>query len=147
MARETGKILGAIAGDTIAPTRFPVSATCTRAAVTDAHTEAVSVALGRAAGLDEVAAAFREFGGELATLALPSAPRHLITVHDDPYRPQPRLDRDADGGMTTSVGRIREEAALSNGIKYVLVSHNTKMGAAKGAVLTAEYLVSSGYID
>jgi aspartate-semialdehyde dehydrogenase len=147
VARETGKILGAIAGDTIAPTRFPVSATCTRAAVTDAHTEAVSVALGRTAHLDEVAAAFREFGGELAELALPSAPRRLITVHDDPFRPQPRLDRDADGGMTTSVGRIREDAALPNGIKYVLVSHNTKMGAAKGAVLTAEYLVSSRYID
>ena len=68
-------------------------------------------------------------------------------MHDDPFRPQPRLDRDADGGMTTSVGSIRDEAALPNGIKYVLVSHNTKMGAAKGAVLTAEYLVSSGYID
>jgi len=67
-------------------------------------------------------------------------------VHDDPFRPQPRLDRDADGGMTTSVGRIREDEALDNGIKYLLVSHNTKMGAAKGAVLTAEYLATAGYI-
>ena len=146
VARETGKILGALAGDTIAPTAFPVSATCTRAAVTDAHTEAVSVSLGRAAGLEEVAAAFREFGHELTGLGLPSAPARLITVHEDPFRPQPRLDRDADGGMTTSVGRLREEPALPNGVKYVLVSHNTKMGAAKGAVLTAEYLVTSGYI-
>ena len=48
--------------------------------------------------------------------------------------------------MTTSVGRIREDQALDNGIKYLLVSHNTKMGAAKGAVLTAEYLVTAGYI-
>ena len=39
-----------------------------------------------------------------------------------------------------------EDTALDNGIKYVLVSHNTKMGAAKGAVLTAEYLVTAGYI-
>ncbi len=31
-------------------------------------------------------------------------------------------------------------------MKYVLVSHNTKMGAAKGAVLTAEYLVRAGYV-
>ena len=31
-------------------------------------------------------------------------------------------------------------------VKYVLVSHNTKMGAAKGAVLTAEYLVTAGYV-
>ena len=37
--------------------------------------------------------------------------------------------------MATSVGRVREDGVLENGIKYVLVSHNTKMGAAKGAVL------------
>ena len=137
VARETGKILGA---------SFPVSATCTRAAVTEGHTESVSVSLGVHATPAHVAAAFRELGAELARLELPSAPRRFITVHDDPFRPQPRLDRDADGGMTTSVGRIREDAALEHGVKYVLVSHNTKMGAAKGAVLTAEYLVTTGYI-
>ncbi len=48
--------------------------------------------------------------------------------------------------MTTSVGRIRADSALDNGIKYLLVSHNTKMGAAKGAVLTAEYLAVKGYL-
>ena len=144
VARETGKILGAMGEHGIVAASFPVSATCTRAAVTEGHTEAVTVSLGRRVTPENVAAAFREFGGELA--GLPSAPRRLITVHDDPFRPQPRLDRDADSGMTTSVGRIREDAALDNGIKYVLVSHNTKMGAAKGAVLTAEYLVTAGYI-
>ena len=41
---------------------------------------------------------------------------------------------------------IRADHALEHGIKYVLVSHNTKMGAAKGAVLTAEYLVTAGYV-
>jgi aspartate-semialdehyde dehydrogenase len=106
----------------------------------------VAVSLGRRASPADVAAAFREFGGELARLALPSAPERMITVHDDPFRPQPRLDRDADGGMTTSVGRIRDDPALERGIKYVLVSHNTKMGAAKGAVLTAEYLATTGYL-
>jgi aspartate-semialdehyde dehydrogenase len=92
-----------------------------------------------------VAAALAGFAGDLAGLALPSAPRRLITVHDDPFRPQPRLDRDADGGMTTSVGRIRPDPALEHGVKYVLVSHNTKMGAARGAVLVAEYLATAGY--
>jgi aspartate-semialdehyde dehydrogenase len=65
-------------------------------------------------------------------------------VTDDPFRPQPRLDRDRDGGMVTSVGRVRADHALPNGIKYVLVSHNTKMGAAKGAILVAEHLAHSG---
>jgi aspartate-semialdehyde dehydrogenase len=35
---------------------------------------------------------------------------------------------------------------LANGTTYVLVSHNTRMGAAKGAVLAAEYLATPGYI-
>ena len=146
VARETGKILGVLGEAGIAPAAFPVSATCTRAAVSEGHTEAVTASLGQRASPGEVSAAFSEFGGELARLALPSAPRRLITVHEDPFRPQPRLDRDAEGGMTTSVGRIREDQALENGVKYVLVSHNTKMGAAKGAVLTAEYLATAGYL-
>ena len=128
------------------PAPFPVSATCARVAVSEGHTEAVTVSLGAPAAPADVAAAFRDFGREWARLELPSSPRRLITVHDDPFRPQPRLDRDADGGMTTSVGRIREAAALEHGVKYVLVSHNTRMGAARGAVLTAEHLALSGYV-
>jgi len=46
--------------------------------------------------------------------------------------------------MTTVVGRLREDPVLPNGIKWVLLSHNTKMGAAKGACLVAEYLVNQG---
>ena len=146
VAKETLKILGVVGEGGVGPASFKVGATCTRAAVIEGHTEAVSVSTQTPCSPADVANAFREFGAELARLALPSAPRRMITVHDDPFRPQPRLDRDADGGMTTSVGRIREDGALDNGIKYILVSHNTKMGAAKGAVLTAEYLASTGYI-
>jgi aspartate-semialdehyde dehydrogenase len=51
-----------------------------------------------------------------------------------------------DDGMATVVGRVREDRVLPNGIKYMLVSHNTKMGAAKGCVLEAEILKSDGYI-
>jgi aspartate-semialdehyde dehydrogenase len=144
VARETGKILGRVVDGAVAPASFPVSATCTRAAVSEGHTEAVAVSLGAAASPGEVAEAFRAFDGGLGARALPSAPSRMITVHDDPFRPQPRLDRDADSGMTTSVGRIRADDALEHGVKYVLVSHNTKMGAAKGAVLTAEWLVAEG---
>jgi aspartate-semialdehyde dehydrogenase len=146
VARETVKILGGLGADGVTPAEFAVSATCTRAAVLEGHTEAVSVSTSRTCGPQDVAAAFREFGDEFVRLGLPSAPQRLITVHDDPFRPQPRLDRDVDGGMTTSVGRLRPDPALDNGIKYLLVSHNTKMGAAKGAVLTAEYLMTAGYI-
>lgn len=146
VARETAKILGTPGEAGIAPAAVAVSATCTRAAVIEGHTEAVVVSTRQSCTPADVRVAFEEFGAELARYELPSAPRRLITVHDDPFRPQPRLDRDADGGMTTSVGRIREDGALENGIKYVLVSHNTKMGAAKGAVLVAEYLAATEYL-
>ena len=46
--------------------------------------------------------------------------------------------------MTTVVGRIRPDPVLENGVKLVLLSHNTKLGAAKGACLVAEYLVHAG---
>jgi aspartate-semialdehyde dehydrogenase len=147
VTRETGKILGTLdEGRGIVPAAFPVSATCTRVAVVEGHTEAVTVSLGEPATVADVAEAFRSFGDGLTRLGLPSAPRRLITVLDDPFRPQPRLDRDADGGMTTSVGRIRVDPALEHGVRYVLVSHNTRMGAAKGAVLTAEWLIAEGRV-
>jgi aspartate-semialdehyde dehydrogenase len=146
VAKETGKILGVMGEGGVLAAPFPVSATCTRAAVIEGHTEAVFVSTSKPCSEADAATAMREFGAAFDKLALPSAPRRLITVHDDPFRPQPRLDRDADGGMTTSVGRIRADHALHNGIKYLLVSHNTKMGAAKGAVLIAEYLAVSNYL-
>jgi len=92
-----------------------------------------------------VAKAMQDFAG-LKGSGLPSAPRQMIVVLNDPFRPQPRLDRDTDNGMATTVGRIRKDSVLENGIKYVLVSHNTKMGAARGAVLVAELLIKQGYI-
>lgn len=133
-------------GETVEPAAFPVSATCARVPVLEAHTESVSVALRRAATMDAVKTALREHGREFMRLGLPSCPPRLIDVSEDPFRPQPRLDRDREQGMLTSVGRVRPDQALPNGVKYVLVSHNTKMGAARGAMLVAEYLVERGHL-
>lgn len=143
---ETQKILGRFIQDKIEPASFPVSATCTRVPVLDGHTETVNVAFNKPASLEEVKSALRGFGADFLALNLPSAPSKLIQVTEDPFRPQPRRDRDAGDGMVTSVGRVRPDPALVNGFKYVLVSHNTKMGAAKGAILVAEYLVHIGQI-
>lgn len=143
--RETRKILGSFGGGAIAPHDVGVSCTCTRVAVLDGHTEAVHVKLRKCPPIDEVKAALREWRGDPAANGLPSSPDRWIDVSDEPFRPQPRLDRDAGGGMVTSVGRVREERVLG-GVKYVLVSHNTKMGAARGALLVAELLVAQGRI-
>ena len=143
--KETQKILGSLNGESITPASFPVSATCTRVAVLDGHFVTVFVATEKPCSVDEVKAAMREFTGGLT--GLPTAPNPVIHVFDDPFRPQPRRDRDLGGGMTTSVGRLREEKALGeNGVKFVLVSHNTKAGAAKGAILVAELLGRDGYL-
>ncbi len=144
--RETRKILGRLVGDGIEPAPFPVSCTCTRVPVLEGHTESVFVALSRPATEAEVRSAGREHGAAFVAKGYPSSPKHLIVAHDDPFRPQVRLDRDNDDGMATTVGRLRPDGAQANGWKYLLVSHNTKMGAAKGAVLAAEDLIARGYI-
>ncbi len=143
--KETQKILGTVQGQALTPAAFAVSCTCTRVNVLEGHTESVFVATEKPCQPEDVARAMTAFD-PLADSNLPSAPRHMILVHPDPFRPQPRLDRDTDNGMATTVGRIRRDPALQNGIKYVLVSHNTKMGAARGSVLTAELLIKEGYI-
>ena len=145
--QETQKILGSFAGNTVNPARFNVSCTCTRVNVREGHTESVFVSTQKTCAVDEITRVLREYNGLVGGAELPSAPRHMIIVHEDPFRPQPRLDRDAEDGMATVVGRIRKDNVLENGIKYLLVSHNTKMGAAKGAVLVAELLIRDGYIS
>ncbi len=141
---ETSKILGSLDGEQIQPLTLPVSATCTRVSVRDGHTESVFASLGKQASLADVAEALRAYGGEFTDLGLPSAPERMIEVSEDPFHPQPRVDCMAGDGMTTVVGRLREDPVLENGVKLMLLSHNTKMGAAKGATLVAEYLVHSG---
>ncbi len=146
VAIETRKILGTLSDDKIVPADFIVTGICTRVPVIESHTEAVFVGLKRGASVEEAKQVMTEFGKDFVSLGFPSAPDQLIHVHEDPFRPQPRLDRDAGGGMTTSVGGIEKHQALPNGLKWTLVSHNTKMGAAKGAILVAEYLRHCGHI-
>jgi aspartate-semialdehyde dehydrogenase len=146
VAAETRKILGRLGEGGIEPHPAAVGATCTRVGVLEGHTLAITVETERPCDPAAAAEAMRAFRGDFAGLDLPSAPAHPILVHDDPFRPQPRLDRDAEGGMATSVGRLRAEPALANGLKYVALSHNTRMGAAHGAVLAAEHLLRAGLL-
>ena len=143
---ETCKILGQYKASGLQPASIRMSTTCTRVPVLEGHTESVLALTTRSATVDEARDAFNNFGTEFVRMGLPSAPRQLIVVHDDPFRPQPRLDRSLDNGMATSVGRLRTDSAFENGLQYVLLSHNTKMGAANGTVLTAELLAHGGYI-
>jgi aspartate-semialdehyde dehydrogenase len=137
---ETKKILGNMNNGSITSQSFKVSCTCTRVPVLDGHTETVFVETENTVEAEDVKKEMLKFSKNVSIKSLPTAPKDYIIVHDDPTRPQPRIDREINDGMTTVVGRLRKDTAFDNGVKYVLLSHNEKMGSAKGAVLLAELL-------
>ncbi len=141
---ETAKILGAVDGERIRPADLVASAACHRVATLDGHLEAVSVELGREATADEAVEAMSRFDGDVAGLGLPSAPDRPLVVRSEPDRPQPRLDRDAGGGMAAVVGRVRRCPVLT--LRFELLSHNTLRGAAGGTLLNAELLAARGML-
>lgn len=147
--KETVKILGKMnAQGTVGDARMKVSCTCTRVAVRDGHTECVFVETEKPCSPEDYKAAIARFNEKFRKEfgELPSAPKECIVVRNEENRPQPRRDRDAGAGMSTVVGRIRSDPVFANGLKYVVLSHNTKKGAAKGGMLVAEELVKKGLI-
>ncbi len=145
MERETLKLLGRLQGDRISHARMTVSAQCNRVHVRDGHMECVSVVLEHEVDTTDFAEALRNHRGLPQELGLPSAPRCPIIVRDEPDRPQPRMDRDAEDGMAVTVGRIRPCPVLD--MKFVVLSHNTIRGAAGTAIMNAELLRTRGYLD
>jgi aspartate-semialdehyde dehydrogenase len=143
MEEETQKLLGKLNGSGITPAPFAMSAQCNRVAVEDGHTESVSVRLKKKAQPEEIIAAWNDFRAEPQQLRLPSAPEQPVMYLHGVDRPQPRLDVDAGGGMTTSVGRLRKCNVLD--WKFTILSHNTIRGAAGAALLNAELLKAKGY--
>src|SRR5947208_13349371 len=145
--RETLKILGRVEGKgaRVRPAEFPLSAQCHRVPVVDGHMAAIRVQLGRKAEPAELRDAFTSFRGVPQELGLHTAPPCPILVRDEPDRPQPRLDRDAGGGMSITVGRIARDRVLSH--RFVALSHNTIRGAAGAAILNAELLLAEGLLN
>ncbi len=141
---EIPKILGELAGGAVAPSRLAVSATCTRVPVLEGHTVAVSVHLQERASIDDLCATFASFSGKPQRLRLPSAPGRPILVRRENDRPQPRKDRDAGGGMSVTVGRVREDPVL--GWKFLVTGSNTIRGAAGASILNAELAIADGLL-
>lgn len=143
---EPLKLLGDMSEDKsgFVPADIRISATCTRVAVREAHTETVSVELGRKATLAEVAEALQNFEAAPQRLLLPTAPRHPVILRSEADRPQPYLDREGEGAMATTVGRLRSCNILD--YKFVLTGHNTIRGAAGASILNAELLFTQGWI-
>lgn len=144
--KETRKILGTLNGDKIEDADVQISCTCTRVPVIDGHTESVFLETKSDIDPQKAKQAFNDYNCTVSTVGLPSAPEKYFAFHEDPTRPQPRMERTVGDGMTTTVGRVEKEDLFDNGLKYMLFSHNKKMGSAKGAVLLAEMLYEKGKI-
>ncbi|MCS7119369.1 MAG: aspartate-semialdehyde dehydrogenase [Archaeoglobaceae archaeon] len=136
---EPLKMLGKLVGDRVEFANFKISASCHRVPVLDGHLEAVWVEFEREVSVEDVKKAFRS----LKPLDLPTSPREVIVIREEPDRPQPRLDRDTGNGMSVVVGRIRRDAW---GIKYMVLGHNTVRGAAGASILNGELLVKEKFV-
>ena len=143
---ETRKILGKLKNGKIEDADIRISCTCTRVPVIDGHTESVFVETTEQIDPARAKETYNQCNKDISVLGLPSAPENYYAFHEDPTRPQPRMERSVGDGMTTTIGRVEKEELFDNGLKYMLFSHNKKMGSAKGAVLLAEMLYKKGKI-
>ena len=143
--REPLKIYGSVQNGAIADSALPrISAQCLRVACTDGHMAAVSVKFGKKSTVEQILERWENCQPATNGMELPSSPKKFLYYFNDPARPQTRLDRDLEGGMAISIGRLRPDPVFD--YKFVCLSHNTLRGAAGGSVLSAEYLCKLGYI-
>ena len=143
--QEPLKVWGHIEGDKIVNAQTPsITTQCLRVPVSDGHTAAVFVSFDKKPSKEEILNKWA-FKGAPQELDLPSAPKQFIHYFEEDNRPQAKLDRNLEGGMAVSVGRLREDTQYD--YKFVCLSHNTLRGAAGGGVLLAELLAAKGYFD
>ncbi|MCL2488377.1 MAG: aspartate-semialdehyde dehydrogenase [Oscillospiraceae bacterium] len=143
--REPLKIWGRVENGVIVDAESPqFTAQCLRVPVTNGHFAAVYVSFENKPSKQEILDIWNSFSGRPQQLGLPSAPKQFLRYFEEDNMPQSALCRDLEGGMTVSLGRLREDSQYD--YKFVGLSHNTLRGAAGGAVLMAELLCAEGYI-
>ena len=144
--KEPLKIWGKVEGDVIVDADSPnFTAQCIRVPVSNGHMGAVFVRFENKPSKEEILNIWKEFAGRAQELELPHAPTQFLNYFEEDNMPQTKLNRDLEGGMAISIGRLREDTQYD--YKFVCLSHNTLRGAAGGAVLMAELLCAEGYMD
>ena len=145
--QEPMKLWGEIKGDEIVDAVSPsITSQCIRVPVSDGHMAAVFLSFpeGVKPSEEEIKECWASYKGRAQELELPSAPKQFLHYFEDPSYPQTKLQRDLEGGMAISLGRLRSDSQYD--YKFVGLSHNTLRGAAGGGVLLAELLCAEGYI-
>ena len=144
--KEPLKIWGKIEDGKIVPATSPAfTAQCLRVPVSNGHFAAVYCSFDKKPSKEEIIDTWNKYKGRPQDLNLPSAPKHFLRYYTEDNMPQMTLCRDLEGGMTVSLGRLREDTQYD--YKFVGLSHNTLRGAAGGAVLLAELLYAEGYLN
>lgn len=142
---EPSKILGrVVGGEIVEDNSIKISAHCNRVPVVDGHTACVSLSFKEKPIMEEIIKAWTNFSSVPQELNLPSAPKKPIIYSTEQDRPQPRKDRDSEGGMAVTIGRLRECKVFD--YRFVGLSHNTIRGAAGGGILNAELLKAKNYL-
>ena len=145
---EPLKIWGTVENGRIVNASSPAfTAQCIRVPVSDGHMGAVFMRFedGKKPGKEEILDCWKNYSGRAQELSLPSAPKQFLHYFSEDNLPQTKLQRNLEGGMAISIGRLREDSQYD--YKFVCLSHNTLRGAAGGGVLLAELLCAEGYID
>lgn len=142
---ESCKLLGNLNAGRVDFADIRIQATAVRVPTIEGHLLSVGVGLEEApSSADKVLEAFETWQNPIAELELPSSPERPVRAYTENRFPQPRLHAWNEGGMQTSVGRIRKGNVLD--YSYVAMAHNTVRGAAGGAILNAELLAAEGYL-
>ncbi|MDR1017271.1 MAG: aspartate-semialdehyde dehydrogenase [Lachnospiraceae bacterium] len=143
--KEPLKVLGTYEDGQIKLAKEPwITCQCIRVPIVNGHTATCFINFQEKVSKEELIKALVEYKGFPQEADLPSAPKQFIQYMEEDNRPQVKLDVDFENGMGVSIGRLREDSMFD--FKFVGLSHNTKRGAAGGAVLCAEALVEKGYI-
>lgn len=144
--QEPLRIWGSVEDGAIVKASEPhITTQCIRVPVKDGHLATVFVSFENKPSKEQILELWKSYKGRPQELELPSAPKQFISYFEEENRPQTNLDRNIEGGMGVSAGRLREDSLYD--FKFVGLSHNTLRGAAGGAVLIAELLKAEGYIQ
>ncbi len=139
METESRKLLGEFDGAEVQWHDAQVEASCNRIPTLDGHLENVWADTEDETTPDEAVEAMEAF----PSLDLYSSPEQLIHVFEEPDRPQPRLDRSREGGMSITAGGMQE---TDGGVQFNCLAHNTLRGAAGASLLNGELLFEQGYL-
>lgn len=123
MTLETQKIMG---------DEIPVTATCVRVPVFNAHAEAINVETRYKLSPAEAGKLWAAAPG--------------VIVQDNPEQHIYPLPVKVSGQDAVYVGRIREDFTVANGLSFWVVADNLRKGAATNAVQIAELLVAYGMV-